>query len=155
MDEPAARGTGQRGGHLGADVRHLDRFQTTAFVEVLPQGPASDELHDDGFAVAGIAGVEDGDDGGVDEPSGGHRLGAEPSPEGGIERHMGMEDLDRDGSTQHLVVGAPHVGHPAAGDEESEPVSTAQQCADGDGGVVGHRIDREGCGINRAGSRCR
>ena len=142
-----AVGVIERSGHLRGDLHRACRAQRASSGEQLPQGLAPHELHDDVHEAAVNAGVEDGDNVGVGEPSGGYRFAAEALEERGVLGQVWMQHLDRDRSVEDLVVRLPHLCHAATRDEPDEAVATAENSL-GDERCVGHRAT-----VPRAGGR--
>ena len=86
------------------------------------QRAARDQLHHDRLGAGLRARVVDRDDPGVSEAGGGDRLLAEAGDEAAVGGQVRVEQLHGDLAPQDLVGPAPHLGHPARGDELFEPV---------------------------------
>ena len=141
VDEAVAVSVVERVGDLGTDGDHPSGRELVLGVEHLAQRRSPHQLHDDGLAVVVVrAGVEQGNDVGVGELGGGHRLLAEPPHEGIVPGQVGQQHLDRHRAGQNGVDGLPHLRHPAGGDEADEPVAPVAECR----GVIGQRRRSDG-----------
>ena len=92
--------------------------------QVLERGPL-DVLHRDQVAAVGLAAVVDADDVRVLEPRRGLGLAPEALDELGVLGEPLVQELKRDLAAEHLVVGQPDVGHPAAARAGDERVAVA------------------------------
>ena len=120
MDDAALMREADTGEDLPDDLHRLGRRQP-ALDQVLERC-AIDVLHRDPVAALVLAAVVDRDDVRVLEAGRGLRLAAESLDELLVGAEALMKELEGDSASQHLVVGRPHVRHPAGADPADQPV---------------------------------
>jgi hypothetical protein len=86
-------------------------------------------LEDDRRRLVILDDVVDRDDAGVAQSCGSSRLGNESRSGGRVRQEVRVEELDRDGSIEPLVVGTPDLGHPAPTEPLLEAVAVEQASA--------------------------
>ena len=117
---------------LGQLERPL-RQDLAAVAQHVAQRRALDQLHHDvgdrgpGERIGLLAGVVDRDDRGVVEPGGRLRLAAKTGLEGGVDRQVGAELLDRDRAAQPAVDRSTDLGHATATEQLSELVAATDR----------------------------
>ena len=129
VDEAPAVGVLERTGGLEADLPGLGRVEAVAGVEQAPQRTAAEQLGDEVGHVA-LAPVVHRHDVRVVEAGGVVRLGPEPLEELRVVGQRVVQDLDRDATTEHHVVGEVHGGGRPGADGGEQPVTATEHLTD-------------------------
>ncbi len=121
MDNPVLVGELCPGEDLTDDLERLTDRQAAA--DQVLERRALDVLHRDEVATIRFAAVVDADDVLVLHARGRLGLAAEALDELCVLREALVQELQCDSALQHLVVGQPHVRHPAASQPRDEDVT--------------------------------
>ena len=105
---------------------HFADGQQAALLEELAHGRAVDELHHDVGGAVVVTGVVGGDDVGVVQARGRDRFVPKARPRRRVGREVVAQDLHRDASRQHRIVGDPHGRHPTSREWFDEVVSPTE-----------------------------
>jgi hypothetical protein len=117
-----------------------DRFrqgQGTCSSKAVVKRLAGHVLEDDRRRLVIVDDVVHGDDARVAQSCGSSRLGNESRSGGRVRQKVRVEELDRDGSIEPLVMCAPDLGHPAPTEPLLEAVSVEQAPADRERAAAG------------------
>ena len=120
---------------IGDDLQRTPRRHRTVGVDDVAQRHPVDVLHHDvrqrpGRGL-GLAGVVDGDDGGVVERGGVLRFAPEPEVEARVAGQIGAQHFDRDVAVQPQIAGQVHLRHAAEAQDLAQLVAVGKmrRCA--------------------------
>src|SRR5262249_44283373 len=134
MDDATVVRVAQTREHPAQDLGRLRPSDALVALEALAERFAFERLHDQiQAAVLEHAEIADADDVRVIEASGSERLALEPLRGLLVPSERGMQDLDRDGSTDARVLAFVDAPHPAGPDQLVDPVAAVQHAAELDG----------------------
>ena len=127
MDDPVLVRELRAGEDLADDLERLADREPAA--DQVLERCALDVLHRDEVPTVGLAAVVHADDVLVLHPRGRLGLAAEALDELGVLGEALVQELQRDPALEHLVVGEPHVRHPAAAEAGDEHVAIRDSLA--------------------------
>jgi hypothetical protein len=154
MHEAARVGGIQGGGDLSANRKSADWLERPLAAQEGSQIRSLDEAHREVEAAVDVASVVDRYDIRVLEGHRNLRLARETVPEAIVERQLGRDELQRNGSLQPQVVGSVDDAHPAPADHLLDPIAE-ELGSNLDLGLGTHGFTRSSTRYGRAGARSR
>ena len=130
VDHAALVGIGEGRGDLDGDRERLRDGKAALERDPLVQVAPVHQLADDERAPVGLAAVDHGDDPGVRQQSERARLALEAIDRIGRLEAPGVQQLDRDGAAELLVIGLPHARHASAAEQALDAEPSRERLAD-------------------------